>query len=119
MPTCRIEPGNVSDRTGAKLLLSGLKPLLPRMKHLWADGGYESNKLSGWIQEENEWELEIVKRIGKEFELLPWRWIVERTFAWLSRNRRLSKDYEWKVQTSETILQLGMIRLMLNRVAPA
>lgn len=119
MLACRVEPGNISDCAGAKLVLPGFKLLLPRMKHLWADGGYESEKRIGWIQEENDWELEIVKRIGKEFELLPWRWVVERTFAGLSRNRRLSKNYEWKIQTSETFLQLAMIRLMLNRIAPA
>ena len=63
----------------------------------------------------NGWQLEIVKRLQGIFKLLRKSWIVERTFAWLNRNRRLSKDYRWKVQTSETWIQIAMICLMMNR----
>lgn len=92
---------------------------MPRLKKIWADGAYGGDKLAKWCQEQGGWELEVVERNKevKGFEVLPKRWIVERTFAWLVRNRRLAKDYERKVQTSETIVEIAMIRLMLARLA--
>ena len=83
----------------------------------WA---YTGEKLAGWCKEQGEWELEIVERSSVDtegFAVLPHRWIVERTLGWLMRNRRLSKDYERKVQTSETFIEVAMIRLMLKRLA--
>ena len=94
--------------------------LLPRLKKIWADGAYTGEKLAGWCKEQGEWELEIVERSSADtegFAVLPHRWIVERTLGWLMRNRRLSKDYERKVQTSETFMEVAMIRLMLRRLA--
>lgn len=78
-------------------------------------------KLARWCEERGGWRLEVVrKRDGAEgFEVLPRRWVVERTFAWLGRQRRLSKDYERKVQTSETMIRIAMSRLMLARLARA
>ena len=75
--------------------------------------------MAGWCKERGELELEIVERIAdtEGFEVLPHRWIVERTLGWLMRDRRLSKDYERKVQTSETFMEVAMIRLMLKRLA--
>src|SRR3954465_9584824 len=92
---------DVQDRVGAHCLLAGLKPFVPRLKKIWADGAYAGEKLSGWLEEQGGWELQIVERDreAKGFEVLPRRWIVERTFSWLIRNRRLSKDYERLVQT--------------------
>ncbi len=116
-----VTPADVQDRTGARLLLDGLKPLVPRLKKIWADGAYNGEELARWCEETGEWELEIVERARKAegFQVLPKRWIVERTFSWLVRNRRLSKDYERKVQISETLIKVAMIRLILKRLARA
>jgi putative transposase len=74
-----------------------------------------------WCEEEGGWQLEVVERDlqSKGFEVLPRRWVVERTFGWLSRNRRLVKDYERRVQTSETLIEVAMIRLLLRRLGRA
>jgi putative transposase len=98
--------------------LAGLKPLLPRLKTIWADGAYTGEKLAGWCEEQGGWELEIVKRSTETegFTVLPHRWIVERTLGWLMRNRRVSKDYERKVQTSETFIKVAIIRMVLKRL---
>jgi putative transposase len=114
-----VTSADVQDRVGARCLLAGLKPFVPRLKKIWADGAYAGEKLAGWLEEQGGWELQIVERDrkAKGFEVLPRRWIVERTFSWLTRNRRLSKDYERLVQTSETFIKVAMIRLMLRRLA--
>jgi putative transposase len=115
-----VSPADVQDRGGAQGLLAGLKPLLPRLKKIWADGAYSGEKLAGWCQEQGGWELEIVERRSADtegFVVLPRRWIVERTLGWLMRNRRLSKDYERLVQTSETFIEVAMIRQILRRLA--
>jgi putative transposase len=101
--------------------LAGLKLLLPRLKKIWADGAYTGEKLAGWCKEQGEWELEIAEWSSNAdtegFTVLPHRWIVERTLGWLIRNRRLSKDYERLVQTSETFIEVAMIHLILRRLA--
>ncbi len=114
-----VTSADVQDRVGAQGLLAGLKPLLPRLKKIWADGAYTGEKLAAWCKEQGEWDLEIVERSAdtEGFAVLPHRWIVERTLGWLVRNRRLSKDYERKVQTSETFMKVAMIRLVLKRLA--
>jgi putative transposase len=113
-----VTSADVQDRVGAQCLLAGLKPFVPRLKKIWADGAYSGEKLAGWCKEQGGWELEIVERYAdtKGFIVLPHRWIVERTLSWLIRNRRLSKDYERMVQTSETFIKVAMIRLMLRRL---
>jgi putative transposase len=82
-------------------------------------GAYTGEKLAGWCQEQGGWELEIVERDAdaEGFAVLPRRWIVERTLGWLMRNRRLSKDYERLVQSSETFIKVAVIRLILRRLA--
>ena len=102
-------------------MLAGLKPLVPRLKKIWADGAYSGEELARWCEEEGGWQLEVVERDlqSKGFEVLPRRWVVERTFGWLSRNRRLVKDYERRVQTSETLIEVAMIRLLLKRFGRA
>jgi transposase len=77
--------------------------------------------LKSWCKKEGSWELEIVERDlqSKGFKVLPRRWVVERTFGWLSRNRRLAKDYERRVQTSEILIEVATIRLLLRRLARA
>jgi putative transposase len=114
-----VTPAEVQDRIGAQSLLAGLKAFLPRLKKIWADGAYTGEKLVSWCKEQGGWELEIVKRSTdtEGFAVLPHRWIVERTLGWLMRNRRLSKDYERLVQTSETFIEVAMIRLILRRLA--
>ena len=115
-----VSSADVQDRVGAQCLLAGLKALLPCLKKIWADGAYTGEKLARWCEEQGGWELEIVERSSADtqgFAVLPCRWIVERTFGWLMRNRRLSKDYERKVQSSETFMKVAMIRLMLKRLA--
>lgn len=111
----RVEPANTSEKTGARLLLSGLKPLFNKLTTIFADDGYLSKKLSNQIKNYG-FALKIVKRNCKEFKILLKRWIVERTFGWFNRFRRLSKNYESIVQISELVMQLSMIRIMLNRL---
>jgi putative transposase len=92
---------------------------VPHLKKIWADGAYSGEELARWCEEEGGWELEVVERNRgtRGFKVLPKRWIVERTFSWLTRNRRLSKEDERKVQSSETFIKVAMIRLILRRLA--
>ena len=114
-----VHAGNVQDRDGAKLVLAGLPGLFPRLSLIWADGGY-AGKLIEWTRTLGGWTLQIVKRNDdlKGFVVLPKRWIVERTFAWLGRYRRLSKDYETLTDSSETMVRIAMINLMVHRLKP-
>jgi putative transposase len=116
-----VTPADVQDRVGARLLLAGLKPLVPRLKKIWADGAYSGEPLAQWCREQGCWDLEVVERDREVegFEVVPKRWIVERTFSWVGRSRRLSKDYERRVQTSECLMKVAMIRLILRRLARA
>ncbi len=109
----------VQDRDGAKLLLRKLSGSCKKLRKIWVDGGYRGQLLT-WVRKKFRFCLEVVLRSDKQngFVLLPKRWIVERTFAWLNNHRRLSKDYERFTKTSETMLQLAMIRLMLRRLKP-
>ena len=93
----------------------------PRLSLLWADGGYDKGGLGEWIKRFAGWVLCIVHKLEgqKGFVVLPRRWVVERTFAWLSRFRRLSRDYEEKEASSETWIRLAMIHIMVRRLAPA
>ena len=84
-----------------------------------ADAGHESRKPARTLAQYQGWQLRIVKRRQRAFKITGLTWIVERSFAWLGRNRRLSKDYEYRMQTSEAMIDLAAIRLMLNRIAPA
>lgn len=100
-------------------MLGNLRGRYRRLKLIWADGGY-AGQLIGWAKSLGGWALEIVKRsddvIG--FAVLPKRWIVERTFGWLGRYRRMSKDYEMLPASSEAMILIVMINLMLHRLAP-
>ncbi len=114
-----VTSADVQDRVGARCLLAGLKALLPHLKKIWTDGAYSGKELAKWCKEQGGWELEIVERSAdtEGFVVLPHRWIVERTLGWLMRSRRLSKDYERLVQTSESFIEVAMIRLILRRLA--
>ena len=115
----RVEPANTSDRSAAARLLAGLSPLFPRIRTVIADAGHESRKLARELLRQEGWKLQIVKRRQRAFKIAGLTWIVERSFAWLGRNRRFSKDYEYRVQTSETMLAVAAMPLMLNRLARA
>lgn len=113
-----VHAADIQDRDGAKLVLAKLTGHSPRLTKIWADGGY-AGALVDWTRATGGWELDIVRKpLGiKTFIILPKRWIVERTFGWLGRNRRLSKDYEGLPETSETWIRLAMIRVMVIRLA--
>jgi putative transposase len=115
-----VHPANIQDRDGAKLVFEKSRNLFPRLKLIWADGGY-AGKLVGWVKSACNWVLQIVKRTDdvNGFKLLPRRWVVERTFGWLGRNRRLSKDYERQTESSEAMIYWAMTRLMVRRLARA
>ncbi len=116
---CRVEPADISDRRAAALLLGGLGALFPNIRTVIADAGHQSRKLARHLLQQDGWKLQIVKRRQRAFKITGLTWIVERSFAWLGRNRRLSKDYEYSVQTSETLIDIAATRLILNRLASA
>lgn len=116
-----VHAANIQDRDGAKLVLQRLRCQCFRLVLIWADGGYVG-QLVDWLwslRRRSKILLEIVKRCDdvKKFKVLPHRWIVERTFAWLGRYRRLSKDYEFLTETSETFIKIAMIHIMVRRLA--
>ena len=114
-----VHPANIQDRDGAKLVIDKLTGRFPRMRLVWANAGY-AGKLIEWVWALTGWALEIVKRPrdSHHFQVLPRRWVVERTFAWLSRCRRMSKDYEALSDTTEVWTHIAMVHLMLRRLAP-
>lgn len=116
-----VHEANLQDRDGAKLVLDHLRHRFSRLRVIWADGGY-AGALVGWVRrlrEHRKLRLEIVKRSDDAmgFVVLPRRWVVERTFAWLNSYRRLSKDYEALPETSEAFIHVAMIKLMLARLS--
>jgi putative transposase len=121
LPIARyVTPADVHDTVGARKLLGGLAFFVPRLKKIWADAAYRGKELADWCQQQGDgWELEVVERKPGQrgFAVQPRRWVVERSFVWLSRNRRLAKDYERMVQTSETFIEVAMTRLVLRRLA--
>ena len=113
-----VHAANHHDSKAAYSLIEALKGKFPRLKNIFADGGYRG-ELVDWVKKTFNWIMEIVLRSdanNKSFQVLPKRWVVERTFSWFESYRRLSKDYEYLTNTSENMIQLAMIRLMLNRV---
>jgi putative transposase len=136
--TVVVHAANIQDRVGGKLVLEQAKARFPRLSKLWADQGY-AGALRTWIGDQLGWEVEIVQHPRRprgvwafpEQEIdwaailgprgfrgpLAKRWIVERTLAWIGRNRRMSKDYEYLTASSEAMVYLAMIRLMVNRLA--
>ena len=114
-----VHAASVQDRDGAKLVLVRLQARFSRLLLIWADGGY-AGTLIEWVKETLGCVLQIVKRNPdvKGFTVLPRRWVVERTFGWFGRYRRLSKDYEGLPENSEVMIMIAMINLMLHRLAP-
>jgi transposase len=128
----KVHPADLADREGAKMLLDRVGQSFPSLRHLWADAGYRGADLRRWITEGLGLSLEIVQRrsrwvwvrndvepdpIPVGFEVIRRRWVVERTFAWILRNRRMSRDYEFLPETGEALIYVTMIRLMLKRLA--
>jgi putative transposase len=113
-----VHAASIQDRDGAKLVLTNVPGRLPRLAHIWADGAY-AGELLQWVKTTCRCVLEIVKRSDQHqgFQVLPHRWVVERTFGWLNRYRRLAKDYERLAESSEAMIHVAMIRLMLARLA--
>ena len=116
-----VTAANVQDRDGARTLLSILASQFRRLRVIWADGAY-AGTLPSWVRGLRKWgkvRLEIVRKAKGQrgFAVVPWRWIVERTFAWLGRYRRLKSDYERLPATTEAIIHIAMIRLMVRRLA--
>jgi putative transposase len=116
-----VTAAHVQDRAGALSVLDVLRHRFARLRLIWADQAY-AGELIAWVWALRPWRkirLEIVRRPEgmKGFLLLPKRWIVERTFAWLGRYRRLSKDYEYVTHTSEAMIRVAMIHLMVRRLA--
>ena len=115
-----VHTADIQDRDGAKLVLEKLsQQTRASLEKLWADGGYQG-KLIDWVKDNLDITLEIVSRDPgvKGFQLLPRRWVVERTFSWFDRYRRLSKDYERSTQSSEAMVYIASIHTMLKRLAP-
>ena len=120
----KVVAASVSEKAGAKLLIekiwanSLLKELCGKLELVWVDGGYQGDDLYDWVANLTGWLWEVVKRSDKltGFVLLPRRWVVERSFAWLSFNRRLSKDYEKLTRNSESALYIAMLPIMLKRL---
>jgi putative transposase len=119
----RVHAANLQDRDGARQVLAPLKEKHWRVKKIWADASYRGALLN-WVSQlrqgsgHRRLQLEIVaKAHGRAFVVLPKRWVVERTFAWLGRSRRLSKDYEGLCKTVETWILIAMSNLMLRRLA--
>jgi putative transposase len=115
-----VTGANVQDYHGVKPVLGTVKDRCPRLRVVWADGIYEKQWLIDWVRTECGWELVITKRSDKEkgFKVVPKRWVVERTFGWLGRYRRLSKDYEKFPETSEAMIRMAMIHIMVRRLEP-
>jgi putative transposase len=112
-------PADIQDWDGAEDLLLVSHPICPRLELVWADSAYGRNGLPEWTAAACGWRLEIVSRPPQAhgFVVVPRRWAVERTLAWLLRNRRLSKDYEELAETTEAWVYAAMVRLMLRRLA--
>src|SRR5215213_9382225 len=114
-----VHGADVQDRDGAPALLKAIRHRFPWLRHIFADGGYAGDKLRAALQGQGVWTIAIIKRsdTAKGFELLPRRWVVERTFAWLGRCRRLAKDWETTIESSTAWAFIASIRLMSRRLA--
>jgi putative transposase len=114
-----VTPATTADPEGARRLVAGLKPWVPRLELLWADRASRGEALATWCDTMGGWRLERITRPPQVAGCVvrPWCWMVERTLGWRGRQRRFSKDDERKVQTSATLLKLAMIRLRVRRLA--
>ncbi len=115
-----VTPASCPEREGGKAVLERVAGWFARLRKIWADGGYTGEDFAGWVKKHHpKAEVEVVKRSDDVtgFKVLPRRWVVERTFGWLMRHRRLVRDYERTVSSAEAWIQLALIRLQLRRLA--
>jgi transposase len=107
-----VHGADVQDRDGAPEVLRSIRARWPWLRHVFADGGYAGPKLKAAMRRFGDWTIEIIKRsdTAKGFEVLPRRWVVERTFAWLGRSRRLAKDWEKSIASAEAWMFVAHIR---------
>jgi transposase len=114
-----VHRADIQDRDGAPLLLATMRRAFPWLRHIFADGGYAGGKLQQALAKVGTWTIEIVRRsdTAKAFELVPRRWVVERTIAWLNRNRRLAKDFEATIESAQAWLFRASVRLLSRRLA--
>ena len=112
-----VVAGRCSEAEGAKRLLRQVRDQLTRLAVVWMDGGYE-NRIEAWVAEHCRFRVEIVKRSegATGWELLPKRWVVERTYGWLNRWRGLAREYDYRPETTQAKILLAMTRLMLRRL---
>jgi len=117
----RVHPADIQDRDGAVEVLASIRTIYPWLRHVFADGGYAGDKLRDALASQGAWTLEIIRRsdVAKGFELLPRRWVVERTFAWLGRCRRLAKDFEATLESATAWIFLAHIRRLTRRLVRA
>lgn len=118
--TVWVSAASVQDRVAAPILLGALQRRVAPLRHLWADSGY-SGDLVTWAKQALGWTVDIVRRTTGQrgFAVQPRRWVVERSLAWMTRCRRLTRDYEGQPETTEAWFYLASIRLMLRRLQPA
>ena len=115
----QVHAANIQDRDGAPALLASIRHPFPCLRHVFADGAYAGPKLDAALKRTGRWTLEIVKRPSdaQGFDVLPRRWVVERTLAWLNRNRRLAKDFETLIATAQAWLFIASVQLLIRRIA--
>lgn len=112
-----VHAANIHDSRGAKRVLKELFKRVPTLQLLWADQAYQG-PLVEWVATTFSCTLEIVYRKTKAFEVLPRRWVIERTFAWLNRYRRLVRDYEKRPASSAAMVYIASIRILLKKLCP-
>ena len=112
-----VHSAGIQDRAGSKLVLGELAKWF-EIKRVWVDGGYTGPKLANWALTVCRIIIEVVKRPVKKFKIVKWRWIVERTFGWINWHRRLSKDYEYSIESATAWFQLAAIDGMVCRLRP-
>jgi len=114
-----VHSADIQDRDGAVAVLASIRKLYPWLRHIFADGGYAGEKLKHALAKLGRWTVQIIRRCdtAKGFEVLPRRWVVERTFAWLNRCRRLAKDFEATIQSAVAWVFVAHIRTLTRRLA--
>jgi putative transposase len=112
-----VHPADIQDRDGAGLVIEAIHDLFPWLRHDFADSVYNGPNLHDTLAKFGNWTIEIVKRIAAGFEVLPRRRVIERTLAWLNRNRRLAKDFEATLANATTCIYIASVNLLIRRLA--